>query len=163
MEADAIIRRLGLLPHPEGGHYVEVFRARLQVRSAVHDSVRRASTAIYFLLRAGEFSAWHRVRCDEAWHFYRGDPLELFTLDAEAGLRRAVLGPDLERGERPLFVVGAGLLQAARVTPGGRSGYALMGCTVAPGFEFDDFELPPRSELLERFPEHAAVLGELSR
>lgn len=162
MQADAVIQELGLSPHPEGGHYAEVFRASLEVQSRAHQGARRASTAIYFLLRAGELSALHRVRSDEAWHFYRGDPLELFTLD-ERGLTRALLGPEIEAGQRPLWLVRAGLLQAARVVPGGRSGYTLVGCTVAPGFEFDDFELPRRSELVLRFPEHAPLIRELTR
>jgi len=160
MTADEVIRALGLKAHPEGGHYCEVFRAGLEVTSGAHPGVRKASTAIYFLLKSGEFSAFHRVRSDEAWHHYAGDPLELVLLEGEqASLPR--LGPALAHGERPLALVRAGVWQAARPLPGPH-GYVLCGCTVAPGFEFEDFELPSRAELLARLPLHRELILTLS-
>jgi predicted cupin superfamily sugar epimerase len=146
-EANRIIRALGLAPHPEGGFYRETYRS--------------SSTAIYFLLPAGEFSAFHRLRSsDEIWHHYAGDPVELDTVDRDGVHRITILGPDLERGERPQEIVPAGTLQAAAVR-GNR--FALCGCTVAPAFEFSDFELPTREALLAAFPEHEAVIRRRTR
>lgn len=133
MTADDIIARLGLLPHPEGGHFRETFRD-----PRVDGSGRAASTAIYFLLKAGEASRWHRVDAAEVWHFYAGDPLEL-TVQGPADRARTVhrLGRDIDAGQRPQLVVPAGAWQSAR--PLGV--WTLVGCTVAPGFEFAGFEL----------------------
>jgi predicted cupin superfamily sugar epimerase len=161
MTAEEIIRHLELAPHPEGGYFAEVFRADSDVRTTHHPSARRASTAIYFLLRADEFSALHRVSSDEVWHHYAGDALELHTLD-ENRHDVALLGADLAVGARPLRVVPRGVWQAARIAKRAH-GYALCGCTVAPGFEFSDFEMPSRAELLERLPRHAAAIRELTR
>ena len=126
-EADRLIAALELKPHPEGGYYREVFR------DAVAGG-RARSTAIYFLLKAGEVSRWHRVDAVEIWHWYRGAALEL-----KIGKERHVLGPRIERGERPQIVVPAGAWQAARSL----GEYTLVGCTVAPGFEFSGFEMAP--------------------
>jgi hypothetical protein len=130
--ADDIIRLLGLRPHPEGGHFRETFRDERYLEG------RAASTAIYFLLAAGERSHWHRVDAAEIWHFYAGAPLELSM--AGAAERRIVrLGADLAGGERPQTVVRAGAWQSARSL----GAWTLVGCTVAPGFEFAGFELAP--------------------
>ncbi len=161
MNAEDVIRELGLSPHPEGGHFREVFRSARPVGSQAHDGERSASTAIYFLLTTADFSAVHRVRSDEVWHHYLGDPLELHCFDG-ATHQTVCLGRDLERGERPLFVVPAQALQAARVSSG-PAGFALCGCTVAPGFDFADFEMPPRAELLARYPEQRDWLREFTR
>lgn len=160
--ARAVVEALGLVPHPEGGHYVETFRSPLGVGSGAHEGERRASTAIYFLLASGEFSAFHRVRSDEVWHHYAGDVLELHTIDASGAHQRRLLGVDLVWGERPQIVIRAGVWQAARPLPGS-SGYVLVGCTVAPGFEFADFEMPSREALLQRFPQHRELIAALTR
>jgi predicted cupin superfamily sugar epimerase len=131
MTADEIIARLGLQPHPEGGHYRETFRAS--------DQPRGASTAIYFLLKADERSHWHRVDADEVWHHYAGAPLELLLSEDGRGVRHLRLGSDLDIGELPQAVVPRGVWQAARSL--GR--WTLVGCTVAPAFEFKTFELAP--------------------
>jgi predicted cupin superfamily sugar epimerase len=157
-EARAIVDALGLMPHPEGGFYRETFRAPLAVGAPQGE--RAASTAIYFLLPAGSFSALHRVRSDEHWHHYDGDPVELHTIDAQGTHTLAVLGHDLTRGERPQLVVPAGVWQAA-VPMGAR--FALCGCTVAPGFDFADFEMPPRSQLEDAFPRLRDVVARLTR
>ncbi len=133
LSAAEIIRLLGLQPHPEGGHYRETFRD-----GATDGSDRAASTAIYFLLREGEISRWHRVDAAEAWHWYAGAPLALTMVDA-AGLREVRLGPDLATGERPQAVVPAGAWQQATSL----GAWTLLGCTVAPGFQFSGFELAP--------------------
>jgi hypothetical protein len=133
LPAEEIVRLLGLAPHPEGGFYRETFRA------AAADGGRGASTAIYYLLRRGEVSAWHRVDADEAWHHYAGAPLELL-LSADGQERSAVrLGPDLAAGERPQAVVPAGVWQSARSL----GAWTLVGCTVAPAFDFAGFEMAP--------------------
>ena len=128
-----VIRLLGLEPHPEGGHYRETFRD-----SPAAESGRAASTAIYFLLRAGEMSRWHRVDAAEVWHWYAGAPLSLGIV--EDGNRRSVrLGADLIAGERPQVVVPARAWQQAQSL----GAWTLVGCTVAPGFEFAGFEMAP--------------------
>ena len=157
-DARALVATLGLTPHPEGGFYRETFRASLAVTTP--KGKRAASTAIYFLLPAGSFSALHRVRSDEVWHHYDGDPVELYTLHADGSPHFARLGRDLARGERPQVVVPAGVWQAA-VPVGER--YALCGCTVAPGFDFADFEMPSRADLVKKFPEVRELVEKLTR
>jgi uncharacterized protein len=128
--ADDIIALFGLEPHPEGGHYRQTFRAA--------DSARGASTAIYFLLKAGERSHWHKVvDADELWHYYAGAPLELSLSDDGRSVRRVRLGIDFELGERPQAVVPRGVWQAARSL----GAWTLIGATVAPGFLFEKFEM----------------------
>ena len=158
--AQSLIDLLHLAPHPEGGFFRETFRAPLTLAGLPHGGRRSASTAIYFLLPAGAFSAFHRVRADEAWHFYDGDPLELHTLLADGTHRVELLGRDWDAGQRPQTVVPAGVWQAA--APRGE-GFSLVGCTVAPGFDFADFEMPPRAELLAALPDHAEVIRRFSR
>jgi predicted cupin superfamily sugar epimerase len=132
--ASELIRTLGLAPHPEGGFFRETFRSGAKV-SAAHGGERDAITTIYFLLAAGAFSAWHRVRSDESWHWYEGEPLELLLASPDfSALQHRRLGP-VGPGAEPAATVPAGWWQAAR--PLGT--YALCGCTVAPGFEFQDF------------------------
>ena len=131
MTADEIIRRLGMKPHPEGGHYVETFRATGAGRST--------GTAIYFLLKAGERSHWHRVDADEIWHHYAGAPLELAMSDDGKSVQHRRLGNDLGLGEQPQAVVPRHVWQAARSL----GAWTLVGCTVSPAFEFKNFELAP--------------------
>jgi predicted cupin superfamily sugar epimerase len=162
LDPDQLISHLQLKPHPEGGFYAETFRSTLPVDSAEHRGTRSASTAIYFLLRSQDVSAFHRVRSDEVWHHYLGDPLELYLIDDQGSLRVERLGADFARGQRPQALAPRNVLQAARVTTE-RHGFTLCGCTVAPGFDFADFELPARSELSARFPAHRALFSELAR
>ena len=128
-KADRIIRALKLKPHPEGGHFREMYRDP--------EGTRAHSTAIYFLLKRGEASRWHRIDAAEVWHWYGGAPLELLIAKNRARPRRRVLGSDVEQGERPQIVVPAKHWQAARSL----GTYTLVGCTVAPGFLFETFEL----------------------
>ena len=134
LSADDVIRLLGLAPHPEGGHFRETFRDTVSAGGA-----RAASTAIYFLLREGEVSRWHRVDAAEAWHWYAGAPLVLTIADA-AGRRLITLGVDFAAGQRPQAIVPAHAWQQAHSL----GAWTLAGCTVAPGFEFAGFELAPR-------------------
>lgn len=124
MNADALIAQLKLQPHPEGGYFRETFRDAGEGRAH--------STAIYFLLKAGQVSRWHRVDTAEVWHFYRGAPLEL-----RIGKRLEILGPEIEKGQQPQLIVPRDEWQAARSL----GDYTLVGCTVAPGFEFSKFEM----------------------
>lgn len=133
MTADELIATLGLTRHPEGGWYVETFRDPSGANGRAH------STAIYFLLKAGERSHWHRVDAVEAWFFHAGAPLELGLSEDGKTNRTIRLGPDVLAGERPQAIVPKGAWQAARTT----GEWTLVSCTVAPGFEFRGFELAP--------------------
>lgn len=134
LTAQQIIATLDLAPHPEGGHYRETFRD-----SAKDQNGRAASTLIYFLLAEGEQSAWHRVDATEIWHYYAGAALQLQISEDAKTTANVILGPDLTAGERPQGVVPAHAWQAARST----GAWTLVGCTVAPGFEFSGFEMAP--------------------
>ena len=144
--ADALIVQLGLEPHPEGGHYRQIYRSSERVQPADDRPSRASLTTIYFLLTAGTFSRWHRVRSDEAWHFCEGEPIELLVVDAEFWrVERVTLGP-LSDSSQPVHVVPAGSWQAARPV----GAYGLASCTVAPGFEFEDFDLLGDNAAAER-------------
>lgn len=158
-EVRRLIAALGLQPHPEGGFYRETFRSPAVVEKSP-GVARSASTAIYFLLPAGTFSAWHRVSSDEAWHYYAGDPVDLHLLDERQGHRQIRLGAAVLGGETPQYVVPGGVYQAA-VPAGAR--FALCGCTVAPGFDFADFAMPTRSELCAAFPAARSIVEALTR
>jgi len=132
--AAELIRHLALEPHPEGGFYRETFRSAARVSTAQRPS-RSALTEIYFLLAAGSFSAWHRVRSDEVWHWYEGEPLELLLASPDFSIRQRHSLGRVGAGIEPVVTVPADWWQAARPL----GAYALCGCTVAPGFEFEDF------------------------
>jgi predicted cupin superfamily sugar epimerase len=157
--AATLIRLLDLTPHPEGGYYREVFRSPRRVRASDAASDHAAITTIYFLLVAGQHSRWHRVVSDEIWHYYEGDPLELIWLDvARTVAQHRRLGPATDE-RQPVEVVPGGCWQAAR--PLGE--YTLVGCSVAPGFEFREFSLladaPNELALVRgRFPELAVLI-----
>jgi predicted cupin superfamily sugar epimerase len=135
MTADELIAHLGLQPHPEGGHYRQTFHAP---DSPPH-SPRGAGTAIYFLLKAGERSHWHKVDADEIWHHYAGGPLELALSEDGKSVRHARLGKDFGIGETPQIVVPRGVWQAARSL----SHWTLVGCTVSPAFQWEGFTMAP--------------------
>jgi uncharacterized protein len=161
MTRDELIDRFKMTRHPEGGAFVEIYRSGLSVEAAGFQGRRAAATAIYFLLGRGEFSAFHRIRSDEIWHFYLGGPLRIVEIDPSGKLRETTLGRDILEGESLTHVVEAGNWFASCPAP--ESDFSLVGCTVAPGFDFQDFELADRGELRERFPEHAAVIETLTR
>ena len=150
MTAAELARDLSLVPHPEGGFYRETYRSPLMVPTP--RGPRAASTAILFLLTAESFSALHRIASDELWHFHAGDTLEIVRLGAPSIL----LG-----GGRPQAMVPAGEWFGARLAPGGA--WALCGCTVAPGFDFADFEMGERAALTRNFPSEAALIAEMTR
>jgi predicted cupin superfamily sugar epimerase len=135
--AAALIATLGLSPHPEGGHYGELYRSGSTVQPDDGRGIRPALTTIYFLLPQGAVSRWHRVQSDEVWHFYEGTPLDLWMASPDGSqVDHYRLGP-LDGSQRPVWTVPAGYWQAARST----GGYTLVGCTVGPGFDFMDFTL----------------------
>lgn len=160
--AARLVELLGLVRHPEGGYFRETWRSPLALGELPHGAPRAASTAIYFLLPSGTFSALHRVASDEVWHHYDGDPVELHVLEGRVH-ETFVLGRDLERGERPQYVVPAGAWQAAVPLAERGAGWSLCGCTVAPGFDFADFELPSQEEMLTLLPDHPTAVRRLSR
>ena len=137
-EAQDIIRLLGLEPHPEGGYYRETFRDE-----RCGPDGRAASTLIYFLLKAGQISAWHKVDAVEVWHYHAGAPLRLSLWRSGGPLQIVHLGVDLLSGERPQCVVPAGYWQMAECLGTADAAWTLVGCSVAPGFEFSGFELAP--------------------
>jgi predicted cupin superfamily sugar epimerase len=159
---DRLIRRYDLQPHPEGGFFRETYRSAMTVLAGEARLQRCASTAICYLLPSGSYSAWHRIASDELWHFHAGDPLDIHVLAAGGGLRTHRLGNPLEAPDVDFqAMVPAGCWFAAEVVAGGA--FAFVGCTVAPGFEFSEFELADAAELTKSHPEHDAIIRRLSR
>ncbi|MEL7148108.1 MAG: cupin domain-containing protein [Bacteroidota bacterium] len=160
---DSLIQALELLPHPEGGFYKETYRSpdlisTMELPDRFTGS-RCYATAIYFLLVQESFSAFHRIKSDETWHFYEGSPIEIFILNQDGKLTRQVLGNEWQAGQLPQFTVPAQQWFASRVL----GPYGLAGCTVYPGFEFADFEMATREALQEAFPMHSSIIEELTR
>lgn len=164
-DAQYWIDALKLEPHPEGGYFRETYRSSLAIpQSALPHSFaaeRSVSTAIYFLLQGEDFSAFHRIASDEMWHFYAGDPLSVHAIDSDGQSIEIKLGPDPERGEVLQAVVPAGCWFGSCLAQPGA--FALVGCTVAPGFDFADFEMAERLSLLREFPQHADLIRRLTR
>ena len=161
-DATTIIRTLTLAPHPERGYFYETYRAASSVLSARHGGDRAASTAIYFLVTAAEPATFlHRLVSDEVFHLYDGGPLEILRLFPDGTWDVAVLGMNLAAGERPQIVVPAGTWFGTELRAG--ASHCLMGCTVAPGFEYGDFELAEGPELAARYPEAAGRIRKMSR
>ena len=159
--ANAIIERLGLEPHPERGYYRQTYRASLRVNSA-DGAARAASTAIYFLITAREPATYlHRLRSDEIFHLYEGGPLEIVRLFPDGTSDVARLGMNFDAGEQPQIVIQAGTWFGTVLTAG--ASHCLVGCTVAPGFEFDDFELAEGPELEIRYPAAASWIRAMTR
>jgi predicted cupin superfamily sugar epimerase len=159
------IEKLGLEQHPEGGYFRQTYKAGLVVpKSALPEGftgARAASTAIYFLLEGRNFSAFHRLRSDEVWHFYAGDPLVVHGIEPEGKYFSIQLGHDFEAGEVLQAVVPAECWFASHVADW--KSFSLVGCTVAPGFDFGDFEMGRREELAARYPRHREVIERLTR
>jgi len=159
---DAIIKKLGLEPHPERGYYRETYRSAAEVQSQRHGGGRAASTAIYFLVTADEPTTFlHRLVSDEIFHLYDGGPLEIVRLFEDGRWDVAVLGMNLDEGERPQIVIPAGTWFGTELRSG--ASHCLVGCTVAPGFDFADFELARGPELEARYPDAAERIRRMSR
>jgi predicted cupin superfamily sugar epimerase len=159
------IDKLELIPHPEGGYYRKTYRAELAIaREALPSQFtgpRLISTAIYFLLERENFSAFHRLRSDELWHFYAGTSLVVHVIEPDGGYSEISIGGNPDAGESLQAVVKAGCWFASRVRNPGS--FALAGCTVSPGFDFEDFELAKRSELVALYPHHREIIEQLTR
>lgn len=161
----ALVERFQLLPHPEGGYYKEMYRSAGQIPQSVlperFSGNRCFSTAIYFLLQQGNFSAFHRIQSDECWHFYAGDSLHLHVIHPNGVYELLKLGNDLAAGECFQAIVPAGSWFASETAPGGN--YSFVGCTVAPGFDFADFELAKAAVLTNLYPAKRELITRLCR
>ena len=156
---EQLVQQLQLQPHPEGGFYTETYRSTQLVQTP--RGPRPASTAIYFLLTAGHFSAFHRIASDEAWHHYEGDVVHIHVINEGGQYQFITLGKDAAAGEVQQAMVPAGAWFASETM--GALGYALVGCTVAPGFDFADFELAERDALVEDYPQYRLLVERLTR
>lgn len=159
------IDRLQLAPHPEGGWFAQTYRSAESVRDGQlpcrFEGDRVFSTAIYYLLEGRDFSAFHRIKSDEIWHFYAGGPVTLYVIEKSGRLVQKKLGREPDKGELFQVVVEAGCWFGAAIDD--PAPYALMGCTVAPGFEYADFQLADRSRLLQEYPRHRKIIEKLTR
>ena len=165
LKARELIDKFQLAPHPEGGFYRETYRAPMILPKEGLPSgfkgPRSASTAIYFLLQPGMFSAFHRIQSDELWHFYAGDPLLVHVIDEPGEHSQIELGSDYEAGQVFQASVAAGCWFGSELKAGGE--FALVGCTVAPGFDFADFRIASRNELTGMYPQHRELIHRLTR
>jgi predicted cupin superfamily sugar epimerase len=165
IKPESIINALQLNPHPEGGYFRETYRSGGMIgREELGEKFsgkRNFSTCIYFLLTSESFSAFHRIVQDEAWHFYDGSPLFLHMISAEGKYTKVVIGRNFEEGEVPQFVVPGGTWFAAEVAD--TDSFTLLGCTVAPGFDFADFEIGRKNYLSKLFPHIGQIIIKLTR
>lgn len=159
------IDKLQLTRHIEGGSYYRTYSSAItiphQQLPANFKGPRPSSTAIYFLLEHDQFSAMHRIASDELWHFYYGDPLVVYEIDTAGNMQEHLLGNNPGNNESFQCVVKAGSWFGSKTIKGGE--YSLVGCTVSPGFDFDDFELGERIDLLKLYPQHEAIITTLTR
>jgi len=162
---DDIIKTLDLKPHPEGGYFRETYRSEGEIlqKCLNHNFTgnRNYSTCIYFLLTSVAFSAFHKIRQDEIWHFYDGSPLQLYMISPEGKHSNAIIGKEIIKGQVPQFVVPSSTWFAASVVK--KNNFALLGCTVSPGFDFSDFTLADRNNLIKSFPQHKEIITRLTR
>lgn len=163
--AEHIIRALNLIPHPEGGFFKETYRSSGQISQAHlgndFQGRRNFSTCIYFLLLSEAFSAFHRIKQDEIWHFYKGAPIHLHMISPTGEHSKVDIGNDMNKGQQPQYVVPAYSWFAAEVSEA--NSFSLVGCTVSPGFDFDDFELAARNKLISKFPAHEMLIKRFTR
>lgn len=164
LKAGEIIEILQLKKHPEGGYYRELYRSEESIDAKNlpprYNGKRSFATAIYFMLTDEETSAFHRIKSDETWHFYSGCSLSLYQIDNEGKLEVEKLGLDILNGEKPQITINRETWFGAKIN---QNGYCLVGCTVAPGFDFVDFEMPSREDLLKLFPHHEKVIKMLTK
>ena len=152
------VEKLKLQKHPEGGWFKEVYRSNDLIEKEALNSrfteKRNVSTSIYFLLEEGDFSAFHRIKSDETWHFYDGRRLEIYEISPDGELKIHQLGLNLENGELPQITIPHGHYFASKTT----GDFTLVGCTVAPGFDFEDFEMPSKNELFDLYPKQKEII-----
>lgn len=161
MNSKELAESLELLPHPEGGYYRETYRSGTSITIPESGDKRQLATAIYFLIENTNFSAFHKIKSDETWHFYEGDTLEVIEIDLSGQLIITKVGKNIKEGEVFQYTVKANHWFGSRVKAGG--GFSLVGCTVAPGFDFRDFELAKRDELTRLYPQHEDMITTLTR
>ncbi len=165
MTAKEIITKFDLTEHPEGGYYKETYRSNGLIKnnnlSEHFFGDRNYSTCIYFLLTSEKFSAFHKINQDEIWHFYSGTTLKLHMISLDGNYSFVLIGNDLLNNEKPQFVVPAQYWFAAEIIK--ENSFAFTGCTVSPGFDFKDFVLPKREELIALFPKHSKIIKQLTR
>ena len=156
-----IINTLELKKHPEGGYYKETYRSKGFINSGSLDKNyvgnRNYSTCIYFLLTSDEFSAFHKIKQDEIWHFHEGSPIQLHTISEKGVHLEFKIGNNITNGEQPQLIVPGNHWFAASINS--KNSYALVSCTVSPGFDFSDFLLPTRKELIAKFPQHKELIN----
>ncbi|WP_411031207.1 cupin domain-containing protein [Spongiimicrobium sp. 3-5] len=164
-EVTQLVKTLNLQPHPEGGYFRETYRSIGEISpdnlAANYGGKRNYTTAIYFLLTSDTFSAFHKIKQDEIWHFHKGSPIELHMISPKGEHTEITIGLDIDNNEKPQFVVPGGYWFAAKTI--NKTSYSLVGCTVSPGFDFEDFELPLRQELITLFPEHKELIVKFTR
>ncbi len=160
---EKIIQKLELQPHPEGGYFKETYRSAGEINHlpSKYKGKRNHSTCIYFLLTSAYFSAFHRINQDEIWHFYDGSPINLHMISEDGSYSKVIIGRDFDAGFHLQYVVPGGTWFAANVI--NPAEYSLVGCTVAPGFDFKDFELLDRKSLLTKFPQHLDIILQLTK
>lgn len=156
MTAEEIIKKLNLIPHPkEGGYFSETYRSKENILQSDlpsrYSGSRSFGTCIYYLLTPQTISALHRLKSDEIFHFYLGDPVEMIQLFPDGSSKKIVIGNDLEKGELPQVLAPRNVWQGSRLKDGGK--FALLGCTVAPGFDYTDYDHGSRTELIRQFPD----------
>lgn len=167
MNADEIIKYLKLEKHPEGGYFRETYRSHESIIEKNlperFESPHSFSTAIYFLLTKDDFSAFHIIKQDELWHFYGGAPIDVHVINKTGEYECLKIGNDMPSGEFPQGIVKSGSVFGSTMSENSEFDYSLVGCTVAPGFEFEDFKLLQEKELLSQFPEHESIIKRLTR
>lgn len=158
--AQDIINKFNLQPHPEGGYFEETYRSKGEIPnealSQEYKDSRNYSTAIYFLLTSDQFSAFHKIKQDEIWHFYKGSPIRIHMISAQGVYSNVVVGRDLSVGQVPQYVIKGGVWFAAEVVE--KDSFSFVGCTVSPGFDFQDLDMPRREFLLGKYPELEEVI-----
>lgn len=161
--SDYFIKNLNMIPHPEGGYYKEIFKSEEEITSneleVNYEGTRKLWTSIYFLLSKGEVSHFHRLKSDEMWYYHAGSPLTIYMITPEGELLKEQLGLNIDKGERPQVLVPKNYIFGSAMNV---EGFSLVGCMVAPGFEFQDFELFNREELLVKYPNYADVIEKLT-
>ncbi len=159
------IKHLNLQPHPEGGFFRETYRSHLEIDhnmlSVGYSGSRKLSTSIYYMLRSEEISRLHRLQSDELWYYHFGSSLKIVMIDQEGKKQTKVLGANLEKAEQLQVLIPSGTIFGAEVIDS--DSFSLLGCMVTPGFEFDDFEIFDREDLLQAYPKHADLINKFSK
>jgi len=163
-KANFYIEKLNLIPHPEGGYFREVYRSDELLKNGLpnrYKGSRAFSTSIYFLLKGNQKSLLHKLKSDEVWHFYDGSSVKLYTIDSEGKVLQRLLGKNIDAGESMQLVIKKGYWFCADLSD--ENSFSLFGCTVAPGFDFSDFELGKRKELMQLYPQHEELIKRFTK